>query len=53
MEKKIYEDFRDHGLTIIGAIERLERIGYSAKDAEELVDEWVEALEPSGFPDGE
>lgn len=44
-EQVIFEDFRDHSLTIIEAIERLERCGYSPREAEELAYEWVDGLE--------
>jgi hypothetical protein len=44
-EATVYEDFRHHGLTVIGAIERLEKFGYSSREAEEVVDEWISMLE--------
>lgn len=38
--EQIEHEFKADGLSSIDAIERLERIGFSPKDAEALVDEW-------------
>ena len=48
-EQTIYDDFAQHGLTLIDAIARLERIGYEPKEAEQLVNEWADDLEARGY----
>lgn len=45
-ERTIYEEFAHGGLAYIDAISRLEAIGFEAKDAERMVMEWADALEP-------
>lgn len=44
-ERTIYKDFADNGLSWIDAVGRLERLGYDPSEAEELVEEWADALE--------
>ena len=43
----LYRDFVFGGLPYIDAIERLQKLGYSAIDAEQIVSEWADALEHS------
>jgi hypothetical protein len=44
-EEAIYRAFQFEGLSLLDAIERLQKIGYEPKDAESVVDEWADALE--------
>lgn len=44
-EEAIYRDFCFNGLSFSGAVQRLVAIGYLQEDAEEVVDEWADALE--------
>ncbi len=42
----IYREFVRQQLSLIDAIARLEGLGYESKDAEGVVCEWADALEP-------
>jgi hypothetical protein len=44
--KAVYEDYTEHGLSFIDAVERLQRLNYAPKEAEELVTKWADGLAP-------
>lgn len=41
----LYRDFAFGGLSYIDAVDGLQKLGYSAIDAEQVVSEWADALE--------
>lgn len=44
-EETIYNEFAKEGLSLLDACERLQKINYTPKEAEELVWEWAEGLD--------
>lgn len=44
-EDAVFQEFVSGDLQSIDAIERLQKLGHQPKDAERLVDEWIEGQE--------